>query len=462
MRTLLTILVQVRLAFHVQDTQGRDFMQGCPGSPLAAVHATGIARWRRMVGFVRAVNALFNGFPMRASLYDLNLLNPLNLVPLRWLSVLFGVSRECWDDIIVPVYASTFLSVRLDSVPAIILPLISDIIPFMEPAMLRSWTGSSQQVFERMLPRAGACSRTVDDSSTASSNGTDDTRDASHVTVHLETHVWSVEQGDNDLWWVNGTHGPYDRVVFASSAKNVRECTGALPQLLRRLFDGIAYTQEEDRSMTVGHIHSDASILPFPSAEPCQPTSLRVTEAKATTTSTASTTNANAKAAATTATMVITRESLLANSANFIRAQRSADGSVTYANTFILSSWIPALGEHVDGRNLPRMVTYGALKGSSDEPRADAVVGTVVNEWNHPALSPATLACQFMMRAIQGRRGVYFCGSLATPGNGHDLSLCSGLAVAEAIGAQYPFGDDEACRSDLDKLIGLMGLKRER
>jgi hypothetical protein len=29
-----------------------------------------------------------------------------------------------------------------------------------------------------------------------------------------------------------------------------------------------------------------------------------------------------------------------------------------------------------------------------------------------------------LLRLVQGQHGVYFCGSMATPGNGHDLSLC--------------------------------------
>jgi hypothetical protein len=179
-------------------------------------HATGIARWAQMLRAVQRINAVFNGHPSRKSLYDLNMLNPLNLMPLRWLSILFGVNRECWDDVIVPMYASTFLSTKLDMVPAIILPIISDIIPLTTPARLRSWADNSTLVFDRMLAGGAGGGR---------------------VHVHLDTPVVSVEQGAAEmgvhqypasvqysaapdlLWTVNGKHHGFDRVVFASNVQ---------------------------------------------------------------------------------------------------------------------------------------------------------------------------------------------------------------------------------------------------
>ena len=61
----------------------------------------------------------------------------------------------------------------------------------------------------------------------------------------------------------------------------------------------------------------------------------------------------------------------------------------------------------------------------------------MLNRTNHPELTPSFLAITWLLRMVQGQQGVYFCESMATPGNGHDLSLCSGLAVAAAIGARY-------------------------
>lgn len=45
------------------------------------------------------------------------------------------------------------------------------------------------------------------------------------------------------------------------------------------------------------------------------------------------------------------------------------------------------------------------------------------------------------------QRCFLFSNELRTsPGNGHDLACTSGLAVASAIGAEYPLKDEEARR----------------
>ena len=64
----------------------------------------------------------------------------------------------------------------------------------------------------------------------------------------------------------------------------------------------------------------------------------------------------------------------------------------------------------------------------------------------HPCLTMTNLALSnvvwpWLQGMQQGR--VYFCGSYVTPGNGHDLSMLSGLVVANKIGAKYPFQNNE-------------------
>ncbi len=65
-----------------------------------------------------------------------------------------------------------------------------------------------------------------------------------------------------------------------------------------------------------------------------------------------------------------------------------------------------------------------------------------------------------MWPRLQGLHGgaLYFAGSSVTPGNGHDLSLLSGLVVAAAVGAPFPFVENEAALSDFHALQGMMGL----
>ena len=386
---------KVTLGFHIQNQLGENYVQGdMAHSQLHHKHKSSLAGWEWMVWFVRSVNRLFNCCPRRKSLYRINLFNPLNLMPLRWLSFLFGVTRECWDEIIVPMYASTFLTVKLDYVPSIILPIISDIIPLIEPAQLQSWNQNSTVVFEKMLK---------------------------NVTVHLNTTVNDVQQNPTtSLWSINQKYHGFDRVIFASNAKNVRECSHILPTWLRLLFHNITYTMENDDSMIEGTIHSDASIFPT--------------------------------------------ENVLTSSANFIRSRKDAKtGKLKYTNTFILSSWIPSLE---GDREMPRLVTYGAAAAASKAKKGDGSgdenvldQNKVYNHWNHPELNPVILGVQYLLRYVQGRNGIYFCGSLATPGNGHDLSFCSGMAVAVKIGAEYPFQDEgDACLEDFHLLRKLMGL----
>ena len=170
---------EVNLNFYIRSASGEEYVQGddVRSSTLWQKHQSSLRGWSYMLSFVRIINRVFNCFPVRKSLYRMNMLNPLNLVPLRWLSIPFGVRRECWDDIIVPMYASTFLSTHLDYVPAIILPIISDIIPLEKSTLLRSWEENSTLVFDGMLK---------------------------NVQVHLNEPVTHVKQDMNTgLWTIN-------------------------------------------------------------------------------------------------------------------------------------------------------------------------------------------------------------------------------------------------------------------
>jgi hypothetical protein len=102
---------------------------------------------------------------------------------------------------------------------------------------------------------------------------------------------------------------------------------------------------------------------------------------------------------------------------------------------------------------------------AEEEARIKGVVGKVYNTRNHPKLSVVNLAIVFMLRLLQNRNAglissasnTLFCGSIATPGNGHDLSKLSGLAVAESVGADYPFPDLTAAHADFGRLKWIMG-----
>jgi hypothetical protein len=59
-------------------------------------------------------------------------------------------------------------------------------------------------------------------------------------------------------------------------------------------------------------------------------------------------------------------------------------------------------------------------------------------------MSLRNLVIMSLMRFLQGKRGMYYCGTFTTPEGGHDLSFMSGLVAARAVGAPYPFPHDNA------------------
>ena len=93
---------------------------------LSRRYAGDLRRWSYLVAFVRRVNAFFAGKGAPLSLYHMSLLNPLNAVPLRLACALFGISAGFYHDLIVPLYASSFLSTDLAMTPLVIVPIIDD------------------------------------------------------------------------------------------------------------------------------------------------------------------------------------------------------------------------------------------------------------------------------------------------------------------------------------------------
>lgn len=139
------------------------------------------------------------------------------------------------------------------------------------------------------------------------------------------------------------------------------------------------------------------------------------------------------------------RRAILDGFANFIEVAET-DGRLRYENTFVLSSWVPA----ARGKGVPMMVSYNRHSPPQTTER------TISNEMAHPCLSRSNLARAWLLRTTQGRASTYWCGSYATPGNGHDLSLLSGFVVAKAMGAAYPFAQKPAAFADFERLSRFM------
>jgi predicted NAD/FAD-binding protein len=342
---------------------------------LAQRHAEDFARWRRMVAWVRRVNHRFHGRPSVDSLYHLSPINPLNLIPLRRLARWFGIASDFWTDIVVPLHSATFLTTRLDRIPAVILPTIDAILPLDRPARLETWRGDSSEVFARMTEGFAA--------------------HLNRPITRITTEAGAVELGDAH----GGTHR-FDRVVLACPVP------GARGWLYDRLRHATTWADDSDPTFQTGIVHGDPTVI---AAED--------------------------------------RNRVLDECCNYIVVRRDG-GTIRYENHFVLSSWIPSAREI----RRPMLVTYG----NSDAPASTHREGTVDNRHAHPELGLGNLTRAMLHRFLQGRDGIYYCGGLATPGNGHDLSLLSGLVVAEQLGAPHPFAADPDARADFERLRRIM------
>ena len=66
--------------------------------------------------------------------------------------------------------------------------------------------------------------------------------------------------------------------------------------------------------------------------------------------------------------------------------------------------------------------------------------------WRHLVADSLQLLRAMELHRIQGTRHTWFCGEYAGMYGGHESSVVTGLAVARALGAPYPFEDDAAAR----------------
>lgn len=79
--------------------------------------------------------------------------------------------------------------------------------------------------------------------------------------------------------------------------------------------------------------------------------------------------------------------------------------------------------------------------------------------FSHLIATPAACAAAIGLRAINGRRHTFYAGhSCALPPNWHEGAFVSGLVVAQALGAPYPFRGDAAAERVFALLSMVMGV----
>jgi hypothetical protein len=205
--------------------------------------------------------------------------------------------------------------------------------------------------------------------------------------VHTGCEIVSVRRDDGGfrLRSREGAGFTADRVVFACQAPAVLAALEWPSRLERLLLGRVQYVDDVDPTFSRFTVHSDIGIFP---AEH--------------------------------------RERIASEYNTYVEV----DEAGRLECTFVLSAGNPGL------RNLgrPMLVTFNSQKAIE---HVEAEI-----ELPNPThtLSLRNLAVMIGMRRIQGRRGIHYCGSFTTPEGGHDLSFLSGLVVARALGAVYPFG----------------------
>lgn len=222
--------------------------------------------------------------------------------------------------------------------------------------------------------------------------------------VHTGCTITSVRRMDGEFRIESKEGGVFsaDRVIFACQAPSILAAFERPSWLERMLLGRVRYVDDVDPTFSRCLVHSDTQI--FPAAH---------------------------------------RDRILGNFNTYTEVDE--DGRLEC--TFVLSAGNPGLKDL--GR--PMLVTFNSKKA----------IGKVEAQIELPnathTLSLGNLSRMLLMRFLQGRRGIHYCGSFTTPEGGHDLSFVSGLVAARSIGAAYPFAlDDSPAVGDYHQMQRIM------
>jgi hypothetical protein len=371
------------ISYFVQTLDGHFCQDG--RTSVDRRFAPDLRRWKKLVAFVAKVNDFFLPKHKHDSLYHFSYFNPLNLVPLYWMTRLFGISLAFWDTIVVPIHCASFITTSMRGVPAVILPLLESIVPLEEPTQMGTWQGPPRQVFDRMTaPFADK--------------------------VHTSHEITSVKRRNGRFLIGDSNRRTYevDRVVFACDATSVLNALESPSWLQRLLFSKAQYVDDVDQTFARFVVHSDTSILPEQH-----------------------------------------RRRILSD----FNTYSEIDEAGALECTFVISAQNPSTKD----QGVPMLVTFNSKKS----------IGHVQKRVELPhathTMSLRNLIIMSMMRFVQGKDGIHYCGTFTTPEGGHDLSFMSGLVAAHAIGAPYPFSlGNEAAFADFRQMQKIMLKARTR
>jgi len=207
--------------------------------------------------------------------------------------------------------------------------------------------------------------------------------------VHTSHEVTSVKrrEGRFVIEDKEGRSYTVDKVVFACDAASVLRSLESPSWLQRALLGNAEYVDDVDPTFSRFVVHSDTTVLPEPH-----------------------------------------RERILSD----FNTYSEIDESGSLECTFVISAQNPSTKDE----GVPMLVTFNSTKPLSEVQKRI--------ELPHPThtMSFRNLIIMTMVRFLQGKGGIYYCGTFTTPEGGHDLSFMSGLVAAKAVGAPYPLPRD--------------------
>ena len=225
--------------------------------------------------------------------------------------------------------------------------------------------------------------------------------------VHTNHEIVSVrgKPGDYVLTDQEGRTYEVDKVVFACDSSSVLKALDSPTWLQRLLLGNAEYVDDVDPTFANFIVHSDTTVLPEKH-----------------------------------------RERILSGYNTY--SEIGVSGSLEC--TFVISAQNP----NIKDAGVPMLVTFNSHKSIEKVQKRIHLP--------HPThtVSLRNLLIMTMVRYMQGKNGMYYCGTFTTPEGGHDLSFMSGLVVAHAVGAPYPFGAEHREAAADFRLMQKMMLKR--
>ncbi len=228
--------------------------------------------------------------------------------------------------------------------------------------------------------------------------------------VHTDHEITTVKRrnGRFVIGDAKGRTYEVDRVVFACDAAAVLNAIESPSWLQRLLFGNSQYVDDVDPSFSKFVVHSDTSIFPEKH-----------------------------------------RQRILAD----FNTYSEIDETGALECTFVISAQNPSTKDE----GVPMLVTFNSKKAIDEvQKRIDLP---------HPThtMSLRNMIIMSMIRFLQGKDGIHYCGTFTTPEGGHDLSFMSGLVAAHAIGAPYPFSQDNSdAVADFQQMQRMMLTSRAR